>query len=194
MIKLHALTSLADKLDKQGLLHEANEVDGLIKLAVAWPRITEWLHKQYEHLRQLFSKKKNNPGVAQEYDTAAANKLDDMLRRKQSGPPNERIFLWFCNQFPNSCQTCHSRHGRMRTLIQWKTEGMPGPAVCEKDNCACYLVPMAPGGALAPGGPVQMDEDGNVAAGIIGLREDNSGQNMNQGFMLEPFFSDTKTD
>jgi len=186
-IELQALVRLADEFDKRGMLREANQVDRIITLAVEWPRVTGWLRKQYERLRQLFSKKKTDPGAAKEYDVASADRLDDMLRRKQSGPPDERVFLWFCQRFPNSCHSCNGRHGRMRTLRQWRAEGLPGTAVCEKTECACYLVPLTPGGAPPP---VQMDEDGDIAAGIIGLREDGSGANMNQGFVLEPFFSD----
>jgi len=182
--ELSALVRLADDLDRRGMLCEADEVDRIIRLA----GIRDWLRKQYERLRGLFSKKKSDPGAAKEYDAAAANRLDDMLRRKQSGPPEERVFLWFCERFPNSCETCRGRHGRMRTLRQWRAEGLPGPMVCEKDNCACHLVP------LAPGGVAQMDEDGDIMANITGLREDNSGYSMNQGFALEPFFSDTKVD
>lgn len=185
---LLALVRLADELDRRGMLREADEVDRIVRLAVDWPRIGAWLKRQYERLRRLFSKKQKNPGAAQEYDAAAANRLDDMLRRKQSGPPDERVFLWFCNRFPNSCQSCRNRHGRMRTMRQWRLEGLPGPSVCEKNNCACYLVPLAPGGAAA--GPVQMNEDADLAAGIVGLREDGSGRDMHQGFTLEPFFSD----
>lgn len=188
--ELRALVRLADEFDRRGMPREADQVDRIIRLAIAWPRIGDWLHRQYEKLRRLFSKKKADPGAAKEYDAASADRLDDMLRRKQSGPPDERIFLWFCHRFPNSCHPCGDRHGRMRTLRQWRAEGPPGPNVCEKDECECYLVPLAPGGALPPGGPVQMDEDGNIAAGIIGLQEDGSGHNMNQGFVLEPFFSD----
>lgn len=185
--ELLALAHLADEFDRRGMLREADEIDRIIRLAVEWPRIGAWLHKQYERLRQLFSRKKKDPSAAQEYDAAAANRLDDMLRRKQSGPPDERVFLWFCNRFPHSCNTCRKRHGRMRTMRQWRGEGLPGPSVCEKDNCACYLVALAPGGMLT--GPVQMNEDADLAAGIIGLREDNSGRDMHQGFVLEPFFS-----
>lgn len=187
--ELQALVRLADEFDRRGMLREADKVDRIIKLAIEWPRITGWLRKQYDRLRRLFSKKKTDPGAAQEYDAAAGNRLDDMLRQKQSGPPDERIFLWFCQQFPHSCHTCRGMHGRVRTLRQWRAEGMPGPMVCEKDECACHLVPMAPGGTIAPGGPIQMDEDGDFAANAIGLREDNSSYSMNQGFVLEPFFS-----
>lgn len=187
-IELHALVRLADEFDRRGMSLEADQVDHIIRLAIAWPRIGDWLHRQYEKLRRLFSKKKTDPGAAKEYDAASADRLDDMLRRKQSGPPDERIYLWFCNRFPNSCHPCRSRHGRMRTLRQWRVEGLPGPQVCKNNKCACYLVPMAPGGSI------QMDEDGDIAAGIIGLQEDSSGHNMNQGVALEPFFSDTKVD
>ncbi len=181
---LVALVRLADELDRCGMMREADEVDRILKEAVDWTRAREWLGRQYQRLRRLFTRKRKDPGAAQEYDAAAANRLDDMLRRKQSGPSEERVFLWFCNQFPNSCATCRGRHGRMRTLRQWRAEGMPGPSVCERDRCGCRLMPLVPGGA------VQMDEDGDIAAGAIGVREDGIGPNMNQGFVLEPFFSD----
>jgi hypothetical protein len=181
--ELWALVRLADELDRRGMLREANQVDLLIRTAVEWPRLSSWLRKQYERLRGLFAKKKKVPGAAQEYEAAAADRLDDMLRRKQSGPPEERVFLWFCQRFPNSCSACNDRHGRMRTMRQWRAEGLPGPGVCEHQNCACHLVQLGPGGA------VQMDEDGDFAANMVGLREDGSGHNMNQGFTLEPFFS-----
>lgn len=185
MTGLMPLVRLADELDRRGMFREADQIDHLIRCAVTWPRMGDWLRKQYERLRHLFSKKKSKPGMAREYDAAAGTRLDDMLRRKQSGPPDERIFLWFCNRFPNSCPSCVGRHGRVRTLRQWRAEGVPGPAVCEKgDGCRCRLVQMGPGGAM------QMDEDGDFAAGLIGLREDGSGPNMNQGFALEPFYSD----
>lgn len=191
--ELRLLVRLADEFDRRGMPLEANQVDRIIRIAVAQSRMAEWLRRQYGRLRRLFAKKKANPGTSGEYDAAAAHRLDDMLRRKQSGPPDERIFLWFCQRFPNSCQACGDRHGRMRTLRQWRAEGTPGPAVCAKGECACRLVPLAPGGAL-PSNPPQMDEDGDFAAGAVGLREDGSGHNMNQGFALEPFFSNTKAD
>jgi hypothetical protein len=184
--ELVLLARLADGLDRRGMLREADEVDRIIRLAIAWPGVRGWLRKQYDRLRRLFSKKRTDPAAAKEYDSTAANRLDDMLRRKQGGPPEERVFLWFCQRFPNSCPTCSGRHGRLRTLRQWRAEGLPGPLVCERDDCACHLVPLLPGGAA------QMDEDGDVAANMIGLQEDNRGYNMNQGFSLEPFFSDTK--
>jgi hypothetical protein len=189
--ELQALVRLADEFDRRGMPREADEVDRIVRLAVERPRLADWLRRQYERLRRLFSRRRGNPAAAQEYDVAAANRLDDMLRRKQSGSPDERVFLWFCNQFPNSCPACHRRHGRMRTLRQWRGEGVPGPLVCERGDCACRLVPLLPLGT--PGGIAQMDEDGDIAANIVGLRENGSGHNMNQGFALEPFFSDTKT-
>lgn len=185
--ELALLVRLADELDRRGMLREADEVDRIVRLAVGWPDVRDWLRRQYERLRRLFSRKRTDPAAAKEYDAAAANRLDDMLRRKQAGPPDERVFLWFCQQFPNSCQTCRGRHGRMRTLRQWREDGLPGPLVCERDSCACRLVP------LMPGGVAQMDEDGDVAANMVGLQEDSSGHSMNQGFALEPFFSDTTT-
>jgi hypothetical protein len=186
MMVLAPLVRLADELDRRGMLCEADEIDRIIRTAIAWPQMGAWLRRQYDRLRHLFSRKKDKPGMAKEYDAAAGRRLDDMLRDKQSGPPDERVHLWFCNQFPNSCQACRDRHGRVRTLRQWRAEGMPGPAVCENLSCACRLVQMGPGGS------VQMDEDGDFAAGAIGLQEDSSGHSMNQGFALEPFFSDTK--
>lgn len=191
---LMSLVRLADELDRRGMLREADEVDRIIRTAIEWPRIGPWLRRQYERLRQLFSRKQTNPGAAKAYDAAAANRLDDMLRRKQSGPPDERVYLWFCHRYPNSCEPCSGRHGRMRTLRQWRAEGVPGPGVCQQTRCECRLIPLMPGGALPPGGAAQMDEDGDIAANITGLRENNSGYSMNQGFALEPFFSDTKTD
>lgn len=185
--ELTLLVHLADELDRRGMLWEADEVDHIVRLAVGGPDVRDWLRRQYERLRRLFSRKKTDPGAAKTYDAAAANRLDDMLRRKQSGPPDERVFLWFCQQFPNSCPACRGRHGRMRTMRQWRGEGLPGPMVCEKDDCACHLVP------LLPGGVAQMDEDGDIMANITGLQEDSSGHSMNQGFALEPFFSDTTT-
>jgi len=189
MNDLMSLVRLADDLDGRGMFREADQVDHIIKHAIEWSRMGGWLRKQYERLRRLFSRKKSKPSMAKEYDTAAGTRLDDMLRKKQSGPPDERIFLWFCNRFPNSCLSCADRHGRVRTLRQWRAEGLPGPAVCEKgDGCRCRLVQMGPGGAI------QTDEDGNFMAATVGLREDNSGSSMNQGFSLEPFFSSTKID
>lgn len=182
-MNLNILIQLADEFDKRGMIKEANEVDSIIKSAVDFSRLSGWLRKQYDRLRQLFQKKKKNPIATKEYDVASTNRLDDMLRRKQSGPAEERVYLWFCQRFPNSCQSCNSRHGRMRTLKQWRTQGVPGPMVCENDTCTCRLVLLSPGGAL------QTNEDGDFAAGSIGIREDNIGLGMNQGFTLEPFFS-----
>lgn len=177
------LAYLADELDRRNMKNEADQVDKIIRVAVDLPRISDWLRKQYNKLRILFSKKPNK-----EYGTAAADRLDDMLRRKQSGPPDDRIFLWFCQRFPNSCENCNKRHGRMRTLRQWRVEGLPG-SNCTKNNCACLLVPLLPSGTLSPN-IVQTTDDADIAANTIGLREDNSTLNLQQGFVLEPFFSD----
>jgi len=187
MTELFALMRLADEFDKRGLLREADFVDCLIRHAAEWSKLSSWLRKKYEHLKQLFSKKKNDSGAANKYDNAAGDRLDDMIRRKQSGPVDERLFLWFCNRFPNSCQECGDRQGRMRTLRQWREEGLPGSGVCTNGNCACRLLPLTPGGVL------QMNEDGDFMAGAVGLQEDGLLSNMNQGFVLEPFFSNYGT-
>lgn len=41
-----------------------------------------------------------------------------------------------------SCPSCIKRHGKVKTLAQWRAVGLPGSAVlyCE-DDCRCHLVP-----------------------------------------------------
>lgn len=43
----------------------------------------------------------------------------------------------------NTCPDCTARHGRIRTLDQWKAIGMPGvgTTVC-RHNCRCTLLPV----------------------------------------------------
>jgi len=170
------LIRLANDLDQRGMIKEADLIDSIIKSAISNP--ADWLRKQYNRLNALYSKK--HPA----YEKEAAKTLDEMLKRKQSGPEDERIFIWFCQSFPNTCNNCKSRHGRMRTLKQWRAEGLP-PSVCQNMDCQCRLIQLLSGGATD-----QMDDDADVAAGIIGLRQDTSGLSTSQGFILEPFFSD----
>lgn len=181
MNDLVLLAKLADGLDSRGEHAAADEVDGLLREAAVWDRLGRFLKRRYDGLLNLFRRRKRDGGEA--YGEEAGKALGDMLRRKETGPPAERLFVWFCHRYPTACEPCTSRHGRIRTMRQWQAEGVPGAAVCLRGNCECTLVPMRAGGFAASDGA-------DIAAHSIGLREDGTLENMNQGFSLEPFFSD----
>ena len=185
------LIILADALDRRGLFAEANQVDGILHVALDWSGMGQWLRRKYDKMRALFQRRQQDSTAEKEYGEAAKESLDDILRRKQAGPPDERIFLWYCNRFRESCPNCIRRHGRMRTLRQWRSEGLPSSSVCQRGQCACRLVALGPGGVLTPGGIVQMTEDKDEFLGLSGLQENSLTSNMGGqgGFALEPFYS-----
>lgn len=187
MSELIILAQLADELDRRRFLEEADRIDAIIREAAVWDRISNFMRRKYQKLRQLFQKKRSLPTESEDakpQEEEADKRLNDMLQQKQTGPAEERLYVWFCHRYPNACTPCKSRHGRMRTLTQWRSEGVPGSAICAKSMCECQLVIMGPQGIAQPAN----DED--IAANSIGAREDGTLENMNQGFTLEPFFSD----
>lgn len=184
---LPTLVRLADELDRRGFVEEADRIDAILREAALWDRISNFMKKKYQKLRQLFQKKRTLPAESEEakpQEEEADKRLNDMLQRKQTGPAEERLYVWFCHQYPNACEPCTSRHGRMRTMTQWRVEGLPGSAVCTKSMCECQLVAMGPQGVAQPA------HDQDIAANSIGTREDGTLENMNQGITLAPFFSD----
>ena len=187
MNELITLSQLADELDRRGFLEEADGIDAIIREAAVWDRISDFMRQKYQKLRQLFQKKKSVPAdgnAAKPQEEESDKRLNNMLQKKQTGPAEEKLYVWFCHQYPNACVPCTSRHGRMRTMTQWRTEGMPGSSICTKGSCECQLVVMGPQGIAQPA------HDQDIAANSIGTREDGTLENMNQGFTLEPFFSD----
>lgn len=190
-ILLNSLRRLASRLVDAGEYKTADEVRGLMCRAVATsPYVERWLKRKYDRLQTLHERRRSSMKKQdeEEYADAATEHLDDMLRRRETGPPDERLYAWFCLQTADSCGPCRARHGKIRTLRQWRTEGMPGPQVCAKPDCGCALFPLRPGGT-APAGVRRLNDDGDAAAGMIGLRQDNSAENMQQGFALMPFWS-----
>jgi len=187
MSELIVLAQLADELDRRGFLEEADRIDAIIREAAIWDRSSDFMQRKYQKLRELFRRKKLLPSESEQarpQEIEADKRLNDMLRRKQEGPAEERLYVWFCHRYPSACLPCSDRHGRMRTMTQWRREGVPGPAVCTKSICECQLIAMGPHGLIQPA----YDQD--IAANSIGTREDGTLENMNQGFSLEPFFSD----
>jgi hypothetical protein len=176
-MNLIKLADLADLFDKYGMFEQANDIDQILKLAIDNTKLISWIQKQYQRLKQLYSKKKTK-----EYSEAAGNRLDDMLRQKQNGSMEDKIYLWYCHNYDNSCMECKKRHSRMRTMKQWRQEGLPGTHVCNNMSCTCRLI------QLLPNAHMQMDSDG-ISTSIIGLREDNSTEDMHQGITLDSFFS-----
>lgn len=190
-ILLNSLRRLAMRLAGMGEYKTADEVRGLVCCAVATsPYVARWLKRKYDRLQDLHDRRRTSmdEGKEEDYAEAASEQLDDILRRRETGSPDDRLYAWFCLRTPDSCGPCRARHGRIRTLRQWRTEGLPGPQVCTKPECGCALFPLRPGGA-PPAGVQHLNDDGDAAAGMIGLREDNSAENMQQGFALMPFWS-----
>jgi len=186
---LVSLGALADCLDAMGLEKEAGEVSGLMLRTAMDPFLAQWLRHKYERLVPLWEKRKGGSKEdEEEYTGAAKEQLDSTLRRIEEGPPEDRLYFWFNMPPAESCGPCRARHGRIRSLRQWRAEGLPGPAVCEKPRCGCSLLPLRPGGAV-PAGVGRLADDGDAAARLIGLRQDNSAENMQQGFALMPFWS-----
>jgi len=179
------LVRLANELDAAGMPEEADRVDAILRHAALWDRIGRALRRKYDRLRTLFEKSRSKTDdEKREYSAPAGKRLDDMLRKRLAGPAEKRLYVWFCNRYASSCGPCRARHGRMRTLEQWRANGMPGPGVCEKAKCSCSLIGIGPGGTVQ-----QTASDQDIAANSIGLRDDGKLENMNQGFSLEPFFS-----
>ena len=184
-----SLEVLAESLDALGLPEAADEVSGLMLRTAMDPFMAQWLRHKYERLNALYDKRKSGTSEDEkEYTEAAKEGLDDVLQKKEEGPPDERLYVWFCLKSTGTCGTCRARHGRIRSMNKWRAEGLPGPGVCEKTRCGCTLLPLRPGGAM-PAGVAGLADDGDMAAGLIGLRQDNSAENMQQGFALMPFWS-----
>lgn len=188
-----SLEALAESLDALGLPEAADEISGLMLRTAMDPFLAQWLRHKHERLNALYNKRKSGTSKDEkEYTEAAKEELDDVLRKKEEGPPEERLYVWFCLKMPGSCSMCRARHGRIRSMNRWRSEGLPGPGVCEKSRCGCTLLPLRPGGAM-PSGVAGLADDGeatgDAVAGLIGLRQDNSAENMQQGFALMPFWS-----
>ena len=54
---------------------------------------------------------------------------------------SEIAYTWIA-ALVNTCEDCLPRHGEVRKLPEWETEGLPrtGWSVC-KENCQCLLIP-----------------------------------------------------
>jgi hypothetical protein len=186
---LASLAVLAESLGSMGDMEAAREVSGLLLRTAMDPFLAQWLRHKYERLVPLWEKRKKGSEKDEEaYAGAAKEQLDAALRKLEAGPPEDRLYFWFNMPAAESCPPCRARHGRIRSLRQWRAEGLPGPAVCQKARCGCSLLPLRPGGAV-PAGIGRLNDDGDAAARLIGLRQDNSAENMQQGFALMPFWS-----
>jgi hypothetical protein len=185
MNEFELLQRLADKMDRLGLTSEASMVDNILKTVIALPKIDKWKEKRLDHLSELLKKKRKDPNALEDYRKKAKEILDEELKKRQSGPPEERLYMWVCNRFHSSCSICSKRSGRVRSLKQWGIEGLPGSHICQRKSCNCRIV-------LLP--LVESNSnDSDMAVRLIGLREDNTAQNMQQGFSLEPFWHSTST-
>lgn len=196
---INYLFKLSRDLNESGFEKEAYEINLIIKEALEWGDITGWFKKQYNKLKDRFNKKeeaKNTPQAAEterEYETVREDALEEMLQRKESGPPEEQLYFWYTHPFESGCPVCASRHGQTRTLAQWRALGFPGRsngACIKRPNCNCLLIRIKPGGVPN----IARNDDGAFdISDLIGIGEDNTKKNMQQGPMFtgEQFFNNS---
>ena len=194
---INHLFKLSMDLRKSGFYKEASDVDTILKEAFEWSDVGSWFKKQYNKLKEKFNRKRETQGTpegpeaAEEYKETAKDALEEVLQEKESGPPEQRLYYWYTHAFESGCQVCASRHGRLRTLAQWRSLGFPGrnnTSCLLSPRCNCFLIRVQPGGT--PGAAMNDDGKFNVAD-LIGLQSDNSARNMQQGamFTAEQYFN-----
>ena len=194
---INYLFKLSRDLDESGFKKEACEVNLIIKEALEWGDVAGWFKTKYNFIKNLFNKKeqaKNTERAAEteeEYTEAKNDVFEEMLQRKESGPPEQRLYFWYTHPFEAGCPVCASRHGQMRTLTQWRELGFPGRsngACIKRPNCNCLLIRIKPGGVPN----IARNDDGAFdISDLIGIGEDNTKKNMQQGPMFtgEQFFN-----
>lgn len=187
---INYLLKLSMDLKKSGFNKEAAEVNIILKEAFSFGDVSGWFRDKYNKLKEKFNRKKQTEKTpkageaAKEYKEEVKNTFEDILQKKESGPPEQRLYLWYTHPFESGCPICSSRNGQMRTLVQWRALGFPGranAACIKKPNCNCFLIRLQPGGM--PNIATNDDGEFNIAD-LIGLQPDNSVRNMQQGAMF----------
>jgi|19_taG_2_1085344.scaffolds.fasta_scaffold00640_4 hypothetical protein len=196
---INHLLKLSRDLRHSGFYKESEDVDFLIKEAFGVGDIASWFRDKYNKLKSKFNRKKETEGTpqaeeaSQEYRQEQRDSFEEVLQRKESGPPEGRLYFWYTHPFEAGCQICASRHGQLRTLAQWRSLGFPGrsnSSCIKSPNCNCFLIRVQPGGTPN----VATNDDGKFnISDLIGIGEDNTKKNMQQGPMFtgEQFFNNS---
>lgn len=95
----------------------------------------------YQKLDQALSERLDS--VASRYYTRAAEFVynEGDVPDDSEAEATGKLFLWFAIG-SNSCRTCQKRHGRIKTLAEWKRLGLPGSGNTDcRRNCRCTLIP-----------------------------------------------------
>lgn len=79
--------------------------------------------------------------------TKAAIRNYKQARADEASPK----LMWETVGDANVCGSCEPRHGKVKTLAQWKAQGLPGSAslVCAAE-CRCELLPVEPSKRTKP--------------------------------------------
>lgn len=187
---MNYLFKLSDNLKKSGFDKEASKIDVILKEAFDVADVSGWFRKKYNQLKEKFNRKEKAKGTPEaveadaEYEEERTDALEEILEKKEVGPPEKQLYYWYTHPFESGCPVCASRHGLLRTLAEWRTLGFPGrtnSSCIKTPRCNCFLIRLKPGGI--PGSA--KNEDGAFdISNLIGLQPDGSVRNMQQGAMF----------